>query len=175
MSKYVEDHDLRAGKYAETEGIITALYSMAADLNAFTNPKLFVTLLSYSPEVLFKLGQPAVLSRQKEIAKLLSSKRLFKIYLEKEKTLIQGFSCVNREQSLINDLGEALAEESLDKGFDNIGIVLKAQDGGYRVCIRGNNKKEKSPCLAVANAIGGGGHKYAAGGWISKETLKKWF
>lgn len=173
LLKYVEDHDLRNKKYSETDPIISELYSLITDLNCFTNPKLFTSLMKYPPNILAQLGEPLVKKRQQEIIKALKNKQPFEIKLSQQ-NIIRGFLCEIKDHMLINDVGEELANLSLLQGWNNIGIILKNQDEGFRICIRGNNKVEESPCLIVAKAIGGGGHKYAAGGWAPIKVVKKW-
>lgn len=173
LLKYVEDHDLRAKKYPETDSIISELYSLVTDLNCFTNPKMFTSLMKYPPSILSQLGEPLVKKKQQEIIKALKKKQPFEIKLSQQ-NIIRGFLCEIKDHMLINDVGEELANLSLHQGWDNIGIILKSQDEGFRVCIRGNNKVDVSPCLIVATAIGGGGHKYAAGGWAPNKVVKKW-
>ena len=91
--------------------------------------------------------------------------------------MIQGFARKlqnYKDKDIINELGEALAEASLKEKMDNVGVVYMEFTGGVRVSIRGLNTVEDSPCLNLAKSIGGGGHKFAAGGIISAKILKKW-
>lgn len=169
---FIEDHDLRTKIYPTTPFITTALFSLIKDQNIRTNPLLLYSLLRYNIETLIALGKPMVLNREKEVIKALSTKKIVKITIEKEE--YKGFLCIIKDHSLINDLAETLAEESIKEKMDNLGIVLLVKNEGYRVCLRGVNSIEKSPILAIAGSIKGGGHKYAAGGWINKRKLKTW-
>ena len=172
MLKYIEDHDLRAHRFPSTPAIITALYTLVLDLNIMTNPLLISSLLKYSPDTLNTIGIPKVLKKQKEIEILLKTKKLLKIPLNSE--IINCYMIIIHDHTLINDIGEALAMQSIDDGMDNIGIVLKNDGDGYRVCLRGCNTYKECKCLMLAKILGGGGHKYAAGAWISKKKLKNW-
>ena len=176
LQKYIEDHDLRLKKYAETDAIISALYTLVRDLNARTNPLLFFSLLKHDTAILQTLGLKTVEKKEKDVKKALLSKKKLKFALKekiKENSCVNAFFCIIQDSGLINDLGEILAKESLEAGMDNLGVVLKRNADGYRVSLRGDNTCGESPCLAVAKALGGGGHKYSAGAWISKKKLNK--
>ena len=88
---------------------------------------------------------------------LLKNKRKIKIIISPT-VKIQGFSLKitnGQDKSLINEIGEALAEESMKEEMDNIGIVFLQLNEGNRVCMRGLNTKAESPCLLIAKIIDG--------------------
>jgi len=175
--QYIEDHDLRSRKFKETEAIITSLLELINDLSIYSNPMLFNSLMKHEIPILIELGTPILARKLEKIKVLLKNKRKIKIIISPT-VKIQGFSLKitnGQDKSLINELGEALAEESMKEEMDNIGIVFLQLNEGFRVCMRGLNTKAESPCLLIAKSIDGGGHKFAAGGWISKKTMKKWF
>ena len=173
---YIEDHDIRSRKFKETEAIVSSFHQLIIDFSIYSNPMLFTSLIKYDVSILIELGTPILVRKMEKMKKFLHEKKKFKAFIDSN-TMIQGFARKlqnYKDKDIINELGEALAEASLKEKMDNVGVVYMEFTGGVRVSIRGLNTVEDSPCLNLAKSIGGGGHKFAAGGIISTKILKKW-
>ena len=175
---FIEDHDIKSRKYPGTEAIITAFHELIKDFSIFSNSLLFFSLMKYDISILKELGAPILSRKLEKVCVLLNNKRKTVININE----ISKISCFSlkisnnssQDKALINEIGEALAEASIIAKMDNIGIVFIELKEGFRVCMRGVNTFEETPCLLLAKYLGGGGHKYAAGGWVSTKMMKKW-
>lgn len=173
---YIEDHDLRANKYEKTEALISGLYKMQYELNVLKNSQVINKILQFDIETYIKIGIPIYEERKIFVNNYIKTvSKLIKIPINSIKTVVCYITKI-KDSSIINDLAELLAEKSVSQGYDNMGIVYKDTNNSqlFKVSMRGSNKYGECYCLEVAKCFNGGGHKYAAGCFISKKKLLKY-
>lgn len=173
---YVQDQDLHTGLFKETEAFISGLFKFKYDMNVFKNDILFNQIFKFSPETYIKFGNSLVEEKNILVNEYFKSRKILKVKLDNGKE-ITCFACKISDNAVINDLGEKLAEEGVKNNFNNLGVVYRNDKNPnlYKISVRGSIKHEDGSCLELTNYWGGGGHKYAAGCFLNKKKLHKYF
>ena len=168
--KYIQDYDLYTFNYEETEPLISSLFEKNIQFNLSKNPNLFSTLLNFNIKSLIEDGKFLIEFKNMKINSVIDEKKIIKISV-KSKTYI-GYALYYESYSLVSDVANKLARESLIDGNDNLGVCYYSikNDNKYKVSLRGHNKNSQGICSEIAEFYNGGGHQYSSAFFIEKKS-----
>jgi uncharacterized protein len=145
LLQYVQDRDIWTLKFDETEAVSEALEAVPWTFDLWTQ----LVKVPEDLDQLVRSGSLLVSAKRKVIARVLE-----RVYID----TIAGYSVpVVNSDSHISDVGNAMARTYLDRPFACVWFQM--EDGKRKHCLRSVGDFDVA---AVAQRLGGGGHKNSA-------------
>eukprot|EP01017_Pseudomicrothorax_dubius_P003383 TRINITY_DN10474_c1_g1_i1.p1 TRINITY_DN10474_c1_g1~~TRINITY_DN10474_c1_g1_i1.p1 ORF type:complete len:365 (+),score=46.27 TRINITY_DN10474_c1_g1_i1:85-1179(+) len=170
-------HDIKKDYNDEAAAFVCGIFKRRMDFNIFNNSRLLRDLLDVNIEVLKEIGRVDVEVRKRIAQTYAASRRLIDFSSCIEGKTIIGYAVEIKDATIRNEVGEVLAEISVNDGHSNIGCVYyQDNDGSLKVSLRSKRDlDEEGFCHKIAERFKGGGHPTAASFFIDQKRFRKLF
>jgi hypothetical protein len=176
--EYINRNDTSVPDDDETNSFIEAARMLQIHKLESLSAKHIFKVFNYSASTLIQMGRPCLYKKNTIVNKSIShcnQMRILRKFEDKEPMFVQCYGkFIEPGFRYLSETGKRLAERSFKDIGTGLAIIIRGQDEGYYISLR-SIEADDFDCEELASYFNGGGHKRAAGCFMSKKMFNDHF